>query len=89
MRHAHSGTRLIVGEGRGGRLGVSAVPCWRVSASLPSVHVCHSLEPPDSQDGKVTEKLRPKEDSDACISCPCLTHGVLEDRTAELIFSER
>ena len=63
MQHAHSGTRLIVGEGRGGWLGVSAVPCWSVSASLLSVHVCHSFDPLDSQDGKITEKLRPKEGS--------------------------
>ena len=65
MQHAHSGTRLIVGEGRGGRVGVSAVPCWSVSASLLSVHVCHSFDPLDLQDRTVTGKLRPEEDSDA------------------------
>ena len=43
-----------------------------VSASLLlSVHVCRSLDPLDSQDGTVTEKLKPKEDSDANKSCPC------------------
>ena len=41
-----------------------------VSASLPAVHVCRSFDPLDSQ-GTVTEKLRPKEDSDADKSCPC------------------
>ena len=36
----------------------------RVSASLLPVHVCRSFDPLDLQDGIVTAKLRPKEDSD-------------------------
>ena len=34
------------------------------SASLLSVHVCRSFDPLAAQDGTVTAKLRPKEDSD-------------------------
>ena len=65
-------TRPIAG--RGGASGGSGLRVFRLflagsaSASLLSVHVCRSFDPLDLQDGKVTEKLRPKEDSDAFIS---------------------